>query len=285
MYNLRYHIASLAAVFLALAIGLVLGSVVAERGYLDRQRSGLVEGLQSDFSDLRSENDALKASLGREKRFSEQSVASLTAGSLRGQTVMLLTNAGRSDGLQSAKDAVEGAGGELVVATMAEPGLGLKKEETANTIAALLEKDVSEDITPDAVAALAAEWTTPNGQRPVTAALSQSGQLEMETLTATATVDAVALLASWDEAADPSLVSLLTALKASKARVVGAETVDKPRGVVEACDAAGISSVDHTDTSAGRLSLIWLLAGKVEGRFGSRQGADALFPPLSPAID
>ena len=52
MYNLRYHIASLVAVFLALAVGLLLGTVVVERGELDRAaddaRGGPADGLRRD---------------------------------------------------------------------------------------------------------------------------------------------------------------------------------------------------------------------------------------------
>ena len=49
MYNIRYHIASLVAVFLALALGLVLGGLVVRQGGFDKQqkrhRRGTAEGL------------------------------------------------------------------------------------------------------------------------------------------------------------------------------------------------------------------------------------------------
>ena len=61
MYNLRYHIASLVAVFLALSVGLVLGSIVVERGTLDEQREALVTSLQQEFTELNAENKLLKA--------------------------------------------------------------------------------------------------------------------------------------------------------------------------------------------------------------------------------
>ena len=69
MYNLRYHIASLVAVFLALAIGLILGTVVGERGTLDKQQTTLVTSLQKDFTLLRTENADLKRERDRDHAF------------------------------------------------------------------------------------------------------------------------------------------------------------------------------------------------------------------------
>jgi hypothetical protein len=43
MFDLRYHVASLAAVFLALIIGILVGVGIADRGYLDKGTRGLLE--------------------------------------------------------------------------------------------------------------------------------------------------------------------------------------------------------------------------------------------------
>jgi len=55
MFDLRYHVASLAAVFLALVIGILVGVGIADRGYVDKAQRGLLEQriakLRSDLSD------------------------------------------------------------------------------------------------------------------------------------------------------------------------------------------------------------------------------------------
>src|SRR6266581_2139053 len=57
MFDLRYHVASLAAVFLALIIGILVGVGISDRGYVDRAQRGLLEQriakLQSDLKDAR----------------------------------------------------------------------------------------------------------------------------------------------------------------------------------------------------------------------------------------
>src|SRR6266516_4304149 len=55
MFDLRYHVASLAAVFLALVIGILVGVGISDTGYVDKGYRGLLEQriakLQSDLSD------------------------------------------------------------------------------------------------------------------------------------------------------------------------------------------------------------------------------------------
>ena len=48
MYNVRYHIASLVSVFLALALGLVLGGLIVDKTPATSQ-SSLVTGLKQEF--------------------------------------------------------------------------------------------------------------------------------------------------------------------------------------------------------------------------------------------
>ena len=56
MYNVRYHIASLVSVFLALALGLVLGGLIVDKTPTTSQ-SSLVTGLKQEFETLRADND------------------------------------------------------------------------------------------------------------------------------------------------------------------------------------------------------------------------------------
>ena len=63
--RIRSLIASLVAVFLALSVGLVLGSIVVERGTIDRQQEALVKSLQNDFVRINRENKDFSARLAQ----------------------------------------------------------------------------------------------------------------------------------------------------------------------------------------------------------------------------
>jgi len=58
--NFRYHVISLIAVFLALAIGVIMGSAVIDRAIVDRLENQQ-EGLREDIREVQETNDALRA--------------------------------------------------------------------------------------------------------------------------------------------------------------------------------------------------------------------------------
>jgi hypothetical protein len=110
MYNLRYHIASLVAIFFALTVGLLLGGVVVERGTLQNQKTTLVdslrksyEGLSADQRTLKAENDALAA-------FSDQAAVQVVSGVLAGRTVVVLADPASGDVVSEVTRAVRDAG-------------------------------------------------------------------------------------------------------------------------------------------------------------------------------
>ena len=89
MINLRYHIVSIVAVFLALAVGVVMGSTVIARSELDllHNRQNLLESRNDDASKrnaaLKKENDALH-------KFEDEAESPLLAGDLAGVPVVLV---------------------------------------------------------------------------------------------------------------------------------------------------------------------------------------------------
>ena len=59
MINIRYHVYSLVAVFLALAIGVAVGSTVVQRSVVDNLRS--TQGrIEQNLDDLEAQNAALQ---------------------------------------------------------------------------------------------------------------------------------------------------------------------------------------------------------------------------------
>src|SRR5688572_18887261 len=92
MINLRYHIVSLTAVFLALGLGILAGTTV-----IDQQ---VVKGLRTNTTALRNDLDALRdevSDLQRQLRvwedFGNAISSSLLPGQLAGRAVVILTDA------------------------------------------------------------------------------------------------------------------------------------------------------------------------------------------------
>lgn len=279
MYNLRYHIASLVSVFFALAVGLLLGSVVVERGVLDRQRTSLVQSLEKEFKSIKGENNTLRSDRDLNRSFSVDAVRVLVDGELTGRTVLVVAQPGYGKAVESVREAVEQAGGEVVVATGRGPALGLTEADAAGRIAASAGRTAGDAMIPDVLAAIAAEWTAAGAVRPVTDALSATGRLRFDRrLPETALHSVVFVGGRSDKAAKDPLVDLAAALRQKDGVAVTVSSFGAEPGMVVEATAKGLSAVDHVDTPAGVYSLVRVLTREAEGHFGVASGAQAPYP-------
>lgn len=112
MINFRYHVVSLTAVFLALAVGLVLGSTVLNGPMLDALESR-VNTMGRENSQLREQVSFLEDEVNREQEWATEAASGLLDGTLTGRRVgVLVTPAGR-DYAEGVVDKLELAGASV----------------------------------------------------------------------------------------------------------------------------------------------------------------------------
>jgi hypothetical protein len=285
MYNLRYHIASLVAVFLALAVGLLLGTVVAERGMITDQTSSLVGDLQQRFDEITATNELLKVGIERDRAFAEVTAPLLTAGQLAGGHIAVLVAPGGADGAEAVTDAIAGAGGTAFVASITTAALGLDKAEPEGLAGYFQLRGVEmakpgEALERQVAEALVAEWRE-GAAYPLTELLVGSGLLGIESTSGTSTVTAVVVMGTAEPGCDPFALEVARAMDTSGGVTCAAETAPVQGGASAVFAGERFSAVDHVKTPQGQLSLVWLLAGRAEGYYGSGPGAKAFFPELS----
>jgi hypothetical protein len=87
--NFRYHVVSLTAVFLALAIGLVVGTAALNGPVADTLKDR-VEAVGKDNSNLRQEVNQLREEINREEDFAKEAAPSLANGKLTGRRVLVV---------------------------------------------------------------------------------------------------------------------------------------------------------------------------------------------------
>ena len=118
MFDFRYHVASLAAVFVALVIGILVGVGLSGRGFVnDAERSVL----QGQIDDLKTQRDAVVDALDdAELRglalddYSETTYPSLVKGRLRDRKLAVLFVGSIDQGISAAiRRAVRDAGGSI----------------------------------------------------------------------------------------------------------------------------------------------------------------------------
>lgn len=277
MYNLRYHIASLVSVFLALSLGLVLGGLAVGQGAVDRQEGALVEGLQNEFSQLRDENRTLTAENATFEAFTKQTVDAWAVDRLKGRSVIVLSAAGNNDGIVDTRNTVEAAGGTVAVVTMLKPRFGLDDEQVRSQITSAATTDDAET---SVVSSLAAEWAGP-APRPMTDLLVDAGVLRVEGLPDKAGVYGLVTIAAREGKVDPLGIALARAFSAPGTFALGAETPASRTGVAAAAADADLSGLDTLGTQIGRYTLISLLSGGEPGYYGTGEGVDGAFPPVA----
>src|SRR5689334_22342051 len=116
-YSGRYHAASLAAVFIALAIGILIGIGLAD-DVVSSASQELEDSLREERDTAQDQSADLQSQLNQELQFSEDATRALIADRLSGQRVALIyvgatPGDGERETSDAAIDAIEAAGGNI----------------------------------------------------------------------------------------------------------------------------------------------------------------------------
>src|SRR5881394_721145 len=105
MFDFRYHVASLAAVFLALIIGIVVGVGISSGGFVSKSERGLyntrIAELQGQLSSATKRSADLAEQLRAGQEFVQDVYPALMAGRLAGRQVALVFVGSVDGGVQS----------------------------------------------------------------------------------------------------------------------------------------------------------------------------------------
>lgn len=114
MIDFRYHLVSIVAIFLALTIGIVLGTTLLQDPALNAAKK-VSEQLTTEKQELRTQLDALRHREAGNDSFVAAVTPKLVAGTLSGQSVLLVEAPGAADSLREQQQAVlERAGAKVV---------------------------------------------------------------------------------------------------------------------------------------------------------------------------
>jgi hypothetical protein len=283
MFDLRYHVASLAAVFVALVIGILVG--VAMSGKVDDAEK---RSLKSDVNRLQAELDAAsegRAKVSREhtalRAFIKNAYPMLIADRLKSKRVAVLFVGPVDAGVrQQIERAVSDAGGPAPLRLRA-----LKVPIDVTNLDGHLEGDLAQYRTAgldDLGREFAHELVT-GGDTPAWDALT-SQLVEEKAGSFRRPVDGVVVARTVKPQNGPTAVflsGLYAGLGDSSVPTVGVEPSGVSQSAVATWSEGGLSTVDDIDAPAGRLALALLLAGGSAGNYGLKAGADdGIVPPI-----
>jgi hypothetical protein len=313
--DFRYHLVSLIAVFLAVALGIVIGTTQLNEPIL-ADLENQVTALAQDKRDLEDVNQELQGELDTGDAFEAAVAPALVAGSLTGRSVVVVTVSEdvETETAEEVVALVGSAGGTVTGTVLLQPeysdpataaslqsyvtGPGLpsgltlpETDDTGQLVGSLLAQVLMRPATIGAPAPDTAALSS------VLAGLSALGVLEQETPAVTPADYAVVLtagdLADEEDGEDraDTLVDLAVALDAagSGAVVAGDAPAARETGLVGIIRAdpelsAAVSTVDNVGSAAGRISTVLALGRESEGTSGKYGTGDDTQPvPPVPA--
>ncbi|MEA2273253.1 MAG: hypothetical protein QOI98_1961 [Solirubrobacteraceae bacterium] len=281
MFDFRYHALSLAAVFLALVVGLLLGIEIGDRGLVSSAEKKLRQSLRADVNSARKESQRLRDQLAFRARFEDEIYPDFVSGQLQDKRIGLLF-IGRSSNRVARlvrQQSLVGTGGRVVfVGVVREPldlhGLASRAEGTRYAAV-----DLGSDLIKPFGLRIGVQLT--QGGRLVRRA---RGKLFSSFSGALGKLDGVVVVRDpadlKGEAARAAKLfedGLAEGLLSHTTPVVGVETKSTTPSQVPWYRDREMASVDDLDDIAGRMALVFTLAG-ADGAYGVKPTADALLP-------
>ena len=289
MFDLRYHVASLAAVFLMLVIGILIGVGISGRGFVDdaerKRLNGQIEGLQDAVDAANADVDDLERRQQAAENFVESAYPALAAKRLDGKNVAILV-LGPVDPTVSAveREVEEDADGR--VSRMRAVGLPLRTDAVEAALANKPELGgyVGDEQLGNLGRDLGRELAA-GGETPLWDALEPE-LVEVREGDLKEPVDGVIVLRTGEPQMGETsrfLAGLYQGLGSAGVPVAGVEPTRVEQSAIPTFQRYRLSTVDGVDTPVGALAMLLVLADPdAEGNYGVRDTADKILPPIEP---
>jgi hypothetical protein len=282
-YSARYHAASLAAVFIALAVGILIG-VGFGSDVVNGTADDLQNSLEADVERYRDQASDLERELAEEHDFEQAIYPTVVSDDLRGQRVAMIGLGGLSQTVTADVESALGPTGARV-GQIAVVNLPPSLDDLASTLDGRRAKELARGDT-EALD----EFATEAGRRLV---FGGPGFDELRgTLLGRYSgrpqgTDAVVVvrqrpddLSAQDAVSTDHLEQgIIAGLLQTGRPVVGVEQTTTDPSTIGFYAASGTSTVDDVDRTAGKVALVYALAG-ANGHFGVKDTADSLLPDL-----
>lgn len=284
--DIKYHIASLAAVFLALGLGILIGTTMIGNDTIIENQKQLTDRMEAQLESLRMNNEAIQTRAemleienSMQKEFERNVMPTLIAGRLAGKNIAIIetNNYGFPD---SILEAIKMAGGNVSSVTTVLNGLQLENQEQLrqemgwaetgeNQLVTVMAREIARTVLTGGNQTLLNHLeenqvlnTSGDYGVPLDAVIIFGGSLD-EKLTRTDILD----------------VPVIEYFHAQKIPVFGVEETGVAYSYMKEYQKMRISTVDNVDTAAGQLSLVLSMEGK-PGHYGVKNTAQKLMPAL-----
>jgi hypothetical protein len=289
MFDFRYHVASLAAVFFALVIGILVGVALASHGLGNTERKRLEEDLrraESQADVLRTQVETVRSDAAADRAFVEGTYKSVMAGRLKGKKIAVLF-IGSSESVRRSAIATAladaGAGSPLrirFVKVPVDPDLLAKRLANKPLLANYAGPDQLKNLGHDLGQEFVAGTDTPLWNALQNVLVEEKIGQEKPPADGVVIVRSVAPQTG---ATALFLKGLYAGLADVGVPAVGVERTSEAVSAIKAFQRAGFTTVDDIETPIGKLALVALLADPLlTGSYGTKKTAQDPLPPIAP---
>lgn len=290
MIDLRYHIVSIVAVFLALGLGVLIGSTIVSDDVMVAQQQKMIDGLEEKFSVLRDRETTLETDnsnkdkmIGNYENFSQALLPPLVKNQLVGTEVGIVVTGGQ-DIPAGLLNTLSIAGARVSSQTVILSNINMKDSTLRQKIIQFygLDPAVTTEIIRQTVAhsvALLLEGKS----APVQLKFLQQNNLLKASGTYNAAVSNFILVGGTDNKeisfADNFDANIINDLLKAGNSVVGVEGAKVGYSYMTAYQKYNITTIDNIDLAPGQISLVLALKGE-PGDYGIKPTATKFMPAL-----
>ncbi len=289
MFDLRYHVASLAAVFLMLVVGILIGVGISGRGFVDdAERNNFerkIAGLEEEVEAANASADDFERRQENAEDFVESAYPALAARRLEGKRIAILALGPVDPSVSAIERAVEeDADGRVGRMRALVLPLRLDAVEAAVRKHPELGGYVGDDQLGNLGRDLGRELAA-GDETPLWDAL-ESEIVQVREGGLAEPVDGVIVMRTAEPQAGESsrfLAGIYQGLGSAGIPVVGVEPTRVEQSAIPVFQRHRLSTVDGVDTPVGALAMLLVLADlDAAGDYGVRDTADRILPPIEP---
>jgi len=280
LVDAKYHFMSLIAVFLALGLGILLGTALVERGLVSEQKSQ-IESLRKTFGEIKEKNKELNDSLDYYKSFSDEAGLYLIASRLIGRNYAVITRENSSsETLSKINEAIERSGGRIELTIHIAQDKIYDNTQVVESLASILSVKPDKQAIRVRIFEEVSKWLAGGEANELLNQIFQTGAVKIDG-SIDAPLSAVIFLAPSDiKIMKDTDLPLIKALMTAGNLVVGVGDSNCPDEIIKNYKKVGLSTVDHVEMTPGEVALIMLLEGR-PGNYGKGEAASRIIPEPS----
>jgi hypothetical protein len=290
MIDLRYHIATIVALFLALAAGILIGSTIVGDDLLVEQQKKSIDRLEEQFLSLREQEKLLSEAnifqtdmLAKYENYTQAMLPVLVKDRLKGMNVAVVVSGG-SDIPAGMLNSLTIAGANIVSKTVVLEEATLKNADLRSELIEYYQLDPASDANTlrYQVATSVAAVINNQADDTVAAFLQDKGLVKLSG-TNDIPIQAVILVGGTDDLnmflASSFDQGLITHCLEKNLKIFGVETSQTSFSYMEQYQENNISTVDNIDLSLGQIALVYALEGE-PGHYGIKPTAKRFMPSV-----